>query len=130
MSQFTRTELEGAQKAILSTIHKCEKAQQTLSQKQSSGSPQLTSLHRSLKALNLASSFIGRELNEDFINDYSKEDLEEALQSIASLVHQVERIRPKLKEGTSQHTLLIRRIKAFHIASVLIENELSLVKKS
>jgi hypothetical protein len=55
---------------------------------------------------------------------YSKQDLREALRAIASTIGKCEKIQPKLKEGTSQHTLLIRRIKALHIASSLIEREL------
>lgn len=63
------------------------------------------------------------------MNNFTKEELEEALRAIASTISKCEKVQPKLKEGTSQHTLLIRRIKAFHIASALItkalENELT-----
>jgi len=55
---------------------------------------------------------------------YTKEELDEALQAIVSTISKCEKVLPKLKQGTSQHTLLIRRIKALHIASALITNAL------
>ena len=60
------------------------------------------------------------------MDNFTKEDLEEALRAIASTISKCEKVRPKLKEGTSQHTLLIRRIKALNIASALIKRELDL----
>ncbi len=58
------------------------------------------------------------------MEDYTKEDLEEALRAIDSTIGKCEKVQPKLKEGTSQHTLLLRRIKAFNIASSLIKQAL------
>ncbi len=55
---------------------------------------------------------------------FQQEELEEALRAIASTIIKCEKALTKLKEGTSQHTLLIRRINAFYIASELIEREL------
>jgi len=58
------------------------------------------------------------------MNNFTKEELEEALRSIVSTVGKCEKVQPKLKTGTSQHTLLVRRIKAFQIAVALITQEL------
>lgn len=58
------------------------------------------------------------------MDNYTKEDLTEALRAINSTISKCEKVHPKLKEGTSQHTLLIRRIKALRIASELIAREL------
>lgn len=58
------------------------------------------------------------------MEDYTKEELEEALRSIDSTIRKCEKVQPKLREGTSQNTLLIRRIKALRIAAVLITKEL------
>lgn len=58
------------------------------------------------------------------MEDFTKEELQEALRAIASTISKCEKVQPKLKEGTSQHTLLIRRIKALRIASTLITREL------
>lgn len=55
--------------------------------------------------------------------DYKKEELEMALKQITSLLHKLEAI-DKEKQGKSQRTLLIRRIAALQIASVLIEEKL------
>lgn len=55
---------------------------------------------------------------------FSKEDLEEALRAIESTIGKCEKVQPKLRQGTSQHTLLARRIKALYIASSLIKREL------
>ena len=58
------------------------------------------------------------------MRDYSKADLEEALRSISSTISKCEKAQMKLREGTPQHTLTERRIKAFHIAADLITREL------
>jgi hypothetical protein len=58
------------------------------------------------------------------MNNYTTEELTEALRSIVSTLSKCEKVLPKLKEGTSSHTLLVRRIQAFHIATALIEREL------
>lgn len=55
---------------------------------------------------------------------YTITELEEALRAIHSTIGKCEKVQPKMKEGTSQHTLLVRRIKAFQIASALIKREL------
>ena len=64
------------------------------------------------------------------MENFTKEELEEALRSIVSTISKCEKVEPKLKQGTSQHTLLTRRIKAFHIAVVLIERELKHLNQS
>jgi hypothetical protein len=56
----------------------------------------------------------------------SKEDLQEALRAITSTISKCEKVLPKLKQGTSQRTLLERRIKALCVASALIKRELEL----
>ena len=58
------------------------------------------------------------------MNNYTKQELEEALRAIASTISKCEKVLPKLKQGTSQHTVLMRRIKALQIASTLIAKEL------
>jgi hypothetical protein len=55
---------------------------------------------------------------------FTKEELEEALRSITSTISKCEKVLPKLKQGTSQHTLLVRRIKALNIALSLITQAL------
>ncbi len=55
---------------------------------------------------------------------YTPEELQEALRAIDSTISKCEKVRPKLKPGSSQHTLLVRRIKALNIAATLIRREL------
>jgi hypothetical protein len=62
--------------------------------------------------------------HRDIMNQFTKEELEEARRAIDSTITKCEKVLPKLKEGTAQHTLLVRRIKAFQIASSLIEETL------
>ncbi len=57
------------------------------------------------------------------IHNFTKDELEEALRSIVSMRGKCKKVQPKLKQGSSQHTLLKRRIHAFNIASALIEKE-------
>ena len=58
------------------------------------------------------------------MDNFTKEELEEALRAIVSTISKCEKIQPKLATGTSQCTLLSRRIKALQIATVLIKREL------
>jgi hypothetical protein len=55
---------------------------------------------------------------------YSTEDLHEAERSLASTLNKCEKIIPKFALGTSQHTLLSRRINALKISLELIQREL------
>lgn len=56
---------------------------------------------------------------------FKRDELEEALRAIASTISKCEKVQPKLKPGSSQHTLLVRRIKALRVATALIERELA-----
>lgn len=58
------------------------------------------------------------------MEDYTKEELSEAQRAITSTISKCEKVLPRLKPGTPQHTLLIRRIKALNISLSLIKDEL------
>ena len=62
------------------------------------------------------------------MENYTKEELEEALKSITSTLSKCEKVKMKLAEGTPQWTLLIRRIKSFEISIKLIKIELDKFK--
>jgi hypothetical protein len=51
---------------------------------------------------------------------YTVEELDRALQIVASTISICEKTQLKFKEGTSQHTLLKNRIKAMYISKMLI----------
>lgn len=63
------------------------------------------------------------EFEVNTIDKYAREELEEALQVVSSVISRCEKIQPKFVEGTSQHTLLKNRIKAMYISKSLIANE-------
>lgn len=56
-------------------------------------------------------------------------ELSDALRAIESTISKCDKVLPKLKPGTSQHTLLVRRIKALQISSTLIKQELEKLPK-
>jgi len=57
------------------------------------------------------------------VDQHAKEELEEALEVVSSMISKCEKIQPKFAEGTSQHSLLKNRIKAMYIAKSLIRGE-------
>lgn len=59
------------------------------------------------------------------MQQYTEEELREALRAIESTIGKCKKVLPKLRPGTSQHTLLVRRIKALEISAALIERELA-----
>lgn len=56
--------------------------------------------------------------------DYTSEELREALRAISSTVAKIEKVKGKPTLGASQRTLIERRLNAFRIATDLIEREL------
>ena len=59
------------------------------------------------------------------MDDFTREDREEALRAIASMINRTEKAKEKFAQGTSQHTLQMNRLKALHIASSLIAKGLT-----
>ncbi len=57
------------------------------------------------------------------MDNYTKSELDQALQIISSIISRCEQARPKFAEGTSQHTLLKNRIKALNIVKCLLTDE-------
>jgi hypothetical protein len=55
---------------------------------------------------------------------FTDEQLKEAEFALDSTLGKCRKSLPRLKEGTSQHTLLVRRIDALTIAIALIRKEL------
>ena len=61
---------------------------------------------------------------------YTTDELTEARHSIDSTLHKCEKALLKLTPNKSQHTLTVRRIKAFQIALALIDRELEAADNS
>jgi len=60
-----------------------------------------------------------------YMDDITKKDLADALQAIASMISRTEKAKMKFAQGTSQHTLLMNRLKSLQIISSLITKELT-----
>lgn len=59
------------------------------------------------------------------MEEYTKKDMEEAIEAIAVMIGRSEKAQEKFAEGTSQFTLQKNRIRALYIASALIARELA-----
>ena len=57
------------------------------------------------------------------MGSYSQKELDDALKYISSTISRCEKMQFKFAQGTSQHSLLINRIKALEISKSLIEND-------
>jgi hypothetical protein len=121
MDNFSKEDLDKAISTIASMISRSEKAQKKLKE----GTPQASLTRNRIKALNLASSLITKELDGDYIIDnLTKEDLEKALPPVTSTIGKCEKVQEKLKEGTPHATLTRNMLKALYISSSLITKEL------
>ena len=120
MEVFSKEVLLQAARAISSTRMKSEKA--ILKLKADSAQYRLTA--RGIAAYSLALALIARELGEaPEITAFTKDEYEQAREAFTFATTRVESILPKFSAGTSQHTLAVRRIRAFTIAQELIRRE-------
>jgi molybdopterin-binding protein len=129
MDKYTKEELQAAIRAITSTINKSEKARLKLK----AGTWQHTMTVQAIKANYIVIALLNRELESNaaggpFKSAYTEEELDNALEAVTTIISRVEKIQPKFEEGTPQHTLAIRRIKALNISLALIKRELDLDK--
>jgi hypothetical protein len=56
-------------------------------------------------------------------DNYTPDELQQALRPLASLISKSEKAQQKLASGTWQHTMLRDNLKALHIASALMNKE-------
>lgn len=120
MSQFSEIELREAARAIASTRMKSEKA--ILKLKEGSAQQRLTA--RGIAAYSFALALIAREIGEpQELSECSAESLSQAQDAFTFATTRVEAILPKFAAGTPQHTLAVRRLRAFEIAQTLIRRE-------
>lgn len=118
MERYSQEEYGKALLVISSSISNCEMMQP----KFSVGTSQHTLLKNRIKALYMCKSMI---LNEDIRNNYSKEELEEALRPISSIISKCEKAQLKVKKDTPAHTRLKNMINAMRLTQSLISEELS-----
>jgi hypothetical protein len=117
MGKYNSDELKTALQIVSSAIGRCEKAQPKFAE----GTSQHTLLRNRLKALYISKALI---TNENSTDQYSKEELMEALRPISSIISKCEKAQQKFSEGTSQHTRFKNMINAMAIAKLLISNEI------
>lgn len=121
MGVYTQEELSEATRAIDSTRMKSEKA--ILKLKEGTAQYRLTA--RGIAAYSLALRLIAREQGEpQEAILYSKESLEQAVEAFAFATARVKSVLPKFATGTPQHTLAVRRLRAFAIAQELLRREI------
>ena len=120
MSLFSEIELREAARVIASMRMKSEKA--ILKLKENTVQHRLTA--RGIAGYSLALSLIARELGETPEQTaFTKEELEQAKEAFAFATERVTGILPKFAAGTPQHTLAVRRLRAFAIAGELLRRE-------
>ncbi|NLD37814.1 MAG: hypothetical protein GX654_13185 [Desulfatiglans sp.] len=118
MSNFTEKEVHEALKQIASLISKSEKSQQKLTH----GTWQHKMLADNIRALRYASSLLSGKTDNK--KKFTRDDLLEALRSIASMMVKAEKYQEKFLPGTSQYTLQRNRLNALHIAEKLIKKRI------
>ena len=122
MEVYSQEELSEAARAIQSTRMKSEKAILKLKE----GTAQYRLSARGIAAYSLALQLIAREQGEpQEVILYSKKSLEQAVEAFAFATARVESVLPKFAAGTPQHTLAVRRLRAFEIATGLIAREVA-----
>lgn len=57
---------------------------------------------------------------------YTKEELQEAIRAITSMINKSEKAQLKLEAGTWQHTMTVQALKANYISIALINRELEI----
>jgi CxxC motif-containing protein len=118
MDQYTREELKEALQVVSSTINRCEKIQPKFGE----GTSQHTLLRNRIKALYISKALITDENDTD---QYTKEELIEALRPISSIISKCEKAQLKVSDGTTHHSSLKKIIMAMCISYALIRDEIS-----
>ncbi|WP_160679906.1 hypothetical protein [Clostridium sp. C8-1-8] len=113
MDKFTKEQLEKALKVVVSTISNCEKMQPKFAE----GTSQHTLLKNRIKAMYISKALI---TGENVMEQYTKEELIQALSPISSIISKCEKAQLKFDEGTSSHTRLNNIIEAMNISKALI----------
>ena len=80
-------------------------------------------LRDNLKALRLASALMSKKAGNT--DRFTRDDLQEALRALASMIGKAEKAQAKFSVGTSQHTLQRNRLKALRKADAVINAKLN-----
>ena len=115
--KYTSEDLAGALKVVDSTISNCEKIQPKFSE----GTSQHTLLKNRIKALYISKALIIREQN---IEQYSKEELIDALKPIVSIINKCESGQRKHEIEAIQYKRFQKIIDAMNTSKMLITDEI------
>ena len=118
MDNYTKEELGEALRVVSSTISKCEKMQLKFAE----GTSHHTLLKNRIKAMYISKALI---TNEDVMDNYTKEELIEALRPVSSVISKCEKAQLKFAKGTSHHTRFKNIIEAMYISKSLITDEIN-----
>lgn len=117
MDKYTSEDLDGALKVVASTISKCEK----IHPKFTVGTSQHTLLKNRIKALYISKALIIREQN---MEQYSKEELIDALKPIVSIINKCESGQRKHEIEATQYKRFQKIIEAMNTSKLLITDEI------
>ncbi|MEG1002952.1 MAG: hypothetical protein RSF37_06065 [Clostridium sp.] len=118
MEQYTTDELKDALQVVSSTIKNCEKIQPKFAE----GTSQHTLLKNRIKALHISKSLLSCE---NVLSKYSKNELNDALRPVSSIISKCEKGQSKFEEGTSHYTRFKKLINAMYISKSLITAEIN-----
>ena len=118
MSQYRREDLIEALQVVDSTIKNCEKMQPKFAE----GTSQHTLLKNRIKALYISKLLIE---NQNVMDNYTKEELIEAIRPVSSIISKCEKAQIKFAEGTAHHTRLKKIISSMYISKALITDEIN-----
>jgi hypothetical protein len=116
---YSEVDLSEAARAISSALMKSEKVLLKVKE----GSPQFRMTAENIRAFQIALALIRREQGARDMFVFGNEELASAQAAFASMTARVEKVLPKFAAGTPQHTLAVRRIRAFEIAACLLQAE-------
>lgn len=129
MNNYTNEELTAAFREVSSTISKCEKMQGKFAE----GTAQYSLLRNRIKAMYISKLLIENELDKkeqisNFMGQYTKEEITEALRPVVSIISKCEKAQGKFSEGTTQHRRFENLIRAMNISKALIEGQFTLME--
>lgn len=113
MKQYSPNELKHALQIVTSTIKNCEKMQPKFQE----GTSQHSLLKNRIKALYISKALLE---DQDITGTYSKEDLDNALPPITSIISKSENGQKKFQEGHATYTRFKKIIDAMNICKSLL----------
>lgn len=113
MEKYSAQELQQALQIVTSTIKNCEKIQPKFEE----GTSQHSLLKNRIKALYISKALLE---GEDIAKVYSKEDLDNALPPIISIISKSENGIKKFQEGHSTYTRFKKIIDAMNLCKALL----------